>query len=399
MPILPLKTPMRSVGENMLIGIKNAAKLIGISIISCCATLVCTMFMNYTLDLKNIEDMISPGPAEIFYDAQMSTSKVVIAVTGGCLLMTSAVMLSFYVKHYIDTHKKELGILKALGYPNIRIAKRFGIFGTSVFIGTLIGFGGAFALMPEFYGLQNEDKILPEIAISFHPSLLLFFVVLPTALFALLAVFYAVCKLRMPAISLIKDTVAVQKRRKRQKSDNGKDGEPFLGDLRRSTLKNEKVLVFFVVFASFCFSAMTQMSFSMKDLSSFMMGVMIMLIGIILAFTTLFLSLTSVIKASSKTIAMMKVFGYSRKECRRAILDGYRPAAYIGFAVGSIYQYLLLKIMVEIVFSDVENIPEYKFDIPIMLISLAAFAAVYEAVVYAYSIKICKISVKEIMSE
>ena len=28
----------------MLVGIKNVAKLIGISIIACCAVLVCTMF-------------------------------------------------------------------------------------------------------------------------------------------------------------------------------------------------------------------------------------------------------------------------------------------------------------------------------------------------------------------
>lgn len=52
----------------------------------------------------------------IFYNAQVSTAKVVCLVSGGCLLITSVVMLIFYSKHYIDSHKKELGILKALGY-------------------------------------------------------------------------------------------------------------------------------------------------------------------------------------------------------------------------------------------------------------------------------------------
>ena len=59
-----------------------------------------------------------------FYNAQVSTAKVVCLVSGGCLLLTAIVMLLFYIKHYIDTHKKELGILKALGYSNIKIACR-----------------------------------------------------------------------------------------------------------------------------------------------------------------------------------------------------------------------------------------------------------------------------------
>ena len=38
---------MRLVGDDMVIGVKDAAKLIGISIISFCAVLVCTMFLNF----------------------------------------------------------------------------------------------------------------------------------------------------------------------------------------------------------------------------------------------------------------------------------------------------------------------------------------------------------------
>jgi predicted lysophospholipase L1 biosynthesis ABC-type transport system permease subunit len=144
---------------------------------------------------------------------------------------------------------------------------------------------------------------------------------------------------------------------------------------------------------------MTQMSASMKELSSVMMGIMIMLIGLVLACTTLFLAITTVIQGNTKTIAMMRVFGYSKKDCCGALLGGYRPLAYIGFAVGTIYQYALLRIMVDIVFKDVEGVPVYKFDFPAMFISLAAFAVIYEIIMYVYSEKIKKISIKEIMLE
>jgi predicted lysophospholipase L1 biosynthesis ABC-type transport system permease subunit len=185
-------------------------------------------------------------------------------------------------------------------------------------------------------------------------------------------------------------------RRHRQEKDSDCR---FIDDLKKNTLKSRKTLVFFIIFASFCFSAMTQMSASMKDLSSVMMGIMIMLIGLVLASTTLFLAITTVIQGNTKTIAMMRVFGYSQKDCCGALLGGYRPLAYIGFAVGTIYQYALLRIMVDIVFKDVEGVPVYKFDFPAMLISLAAFAVIYEIIMYVYSEKIKKISIKEIMLE
>lgn len=43
----------------MLVGIKNISKLIGISIIACCAVLVCTMFLNFYFDIRLIESEIT----------------------------------------------------------------------------------------------------------------------------------------------------------------------------------------------------------------------------------------------------------------------------------------------------------------------------------------------------
>ncbi len=54
------KSPlMRLDGDEMLIGIKNASKLIGISIIACCAVLVCTMFLNFYFDVQSVESEIT----------------------------------------------------------------------------------------------------------------------------------------------------------------------------------------------------------------------------------------------------------------------------------------------------------------------------------------------------
>lgn len=395
--MLKQKMPLRLDGDDMIIGMKDATKLIGITIIACCAVLVCTMFLNFYLDISNIKDQITSPQVMTFYDAQVLTAMVITLVSGGCLLMTSVVMLLFYIKHYVNTHKKELGILKAIGYSNMKIAKDFWIFGLSVLIGTLIGYTGAHLLMPLFYEIQNEDKILPEIVIHFHPGLFCCLIIIPSLIFALISIFYGYRQVKKPVMTLIKDNDQQNVRVKKHPQKN--TNYSFLDELKTATLKSRKTLVFFIVFASFCFSSMTQMSARMPELSSFMMGAMTLLIGIVLACTTLFLAITTVINGNTKTIAMMRVFGYSQKQCCHALLGGYRPLAYIGFIIGTFYQYILLKLMVDIVFKDIVGVPEVHFDLISMLISFVAFVIIYELIMYIYSEKIKKISIKEIMIE
>lgn len=377
----------------MVIGAKDVFKLLGIVIISACAVFVTTLFLNYNLDLNGIEDMIA-AESRALYDALVMTGTVVSAVSGGCLLATSVVMLCFYIKHYIDIHRKELGILKAMGYSNIRIAAGFRVFGLSVFAGALAGFSGAYLIMPAFYSVQNEEGLLPDFGVGFHPQLPVFLVVIPTAAFALLSVLYSFFKMRTPVLELLKG-----KSVSKVKGADAKNDMPFLKELKRITVRSRKSLVFFIAFASFCYSAMVQMSLGMGDLASEMMSAMILMIGIVLAFTTLFIAVTTVVRSNAGSVSIMKVFGYSAKECSSAILSGYRPAALVGFAAGTVYQYMLLKIAVEVIFKDIENVPDFEFSIQALVIAAVSFAAVYEAVMLCYSRSIGKISVKEIMME
>lgn len=378
----------------MIVSLKDVYKMIGMWIVSFCAVIVCGMFLNYYLDLVSIENLVRADVSKIFYEAQCSTSKVVSGVSGGCLLLTTVVLLCFYIGHYIDTHQSQLGVMKALGYTKISIAKKFWVFGLPVFAGTAFGYLGAHLLMPKLYEIQNKDGYLPDVPISFHFGLCLALVALPTIFFSLLAVGYSFWRLRGPVLCLIRQQSSGKAVPARRDTDR-----PFLQELRKSNVRQKKSLIFFITFAVFCFAAMTQMSCSMDELASRMMGIMMMVIGMVLAAVTLLLAVTSVIKSNQKTITMMKVFGYSTKECGRAVLSGYRPWAYLGFALGTVYQYGLMKLMVTVVFKDMEGMPEYQFDVPVMLITLAAFLLLYEAIMFTYTKRMEKLSVKEIMLE
>lgn len=382
----------------MFIRLKDAVKLIGISIISCCAVFVCTLFLNFNMDIVTIKDQITSEAVMGLYDAQVVMGKVISAISGGCLLLTSVVMLFFYIKHYIDVHKKELGILKALGYSDLRIAKGFWVFGFSIFLGTAIGFGSSFTLMPTFYRVMNEDAILPDIPVHFNSVLVLYLVILPTLLFAFLSVMYSYLKLKRPVLELLRGKTEGMNSKKKIREKKSSEMS-FLKELRRSTVKSRTSLVFFIAFASFCYSAMMQMSFSMDELASEMFTAIIVIIGLVLACTTLFLAITTVVNSNIKTIAMMKVFGYSLEDCCRAILNGYRPVAYVGFAIGTFYQYGLIKLTISFYLNSIDYVPDYHFDWNALVIVFLSFVLIYEIIMAAYAGRIKKISVKEIMLE
>lgn len=167
----------------MIIGIKDLAKLFAITVVVCCAVFVCSLFLNYNLDLTGIQDKITTETGRILYDAQLASGQVVASVSGGCLVVTTVIMLVFYVKNYIDSHGKELGILKALGYSRLRVARHFWVFGISAGIGSVLGCAGAWLYMPAFYEMQNAEGLFPELDPQFHPALSLALLALPAAFF------------------------------------------------------------------------------------------------------------------------------------------------------------------------------------------------------------------------
>ena len=385
----------------MIVGIKDGMKLIGIFVMSFCAVFVCTLFLNYNIDFAGVKEQIAGSELMVLFDALLATGKVVSALAGGCLLLTSGIMLVFYIRNYIDTHKKELGILKALGYSNLRIARDFQIFALSVLAGTAAGFGGAFLMMPEFYRTQGKNGLLPEITPHFHPMLAVELIIIPTAAFALLAVAYACIQLRRPTIDLLKERLSMPRKpfRGKEKEDTSAYGLPFLKEVQSATLRSKKTLVFFVIFGSFCYSSMMQMSGSMDELASEMFAYMVFMIGVLLSGITLLLAITTVVHGNTKTIAMMRVFGYTHEECKKAVLGGYWPWAYLGFVIGTIYQYVILKIAVSVIFKDWADVPEYKFDVKMCIIVLISFIILYELIMYCYAGKIKKVLIKEVMME
>ena len=375
----------------MTVSLKDGLKLVGISIICACAIFVCTFFLSFYLDALSVRDAVSQEALPL-YESQLLSSKLTCLITGLCLLLVSVVLLLFYVKLYLDGHAKQIGILKALGYGNGKIALGFWVFGLSVFVGCAVGFSGGYAITPVIYG-QMDGEGLPEIPITFHWELLALLVIVPAVFFAALAVLYAFLKLRLPASELLLGKTELAK----GKTHIGKANRPFLRELFFETLRTRKALAFFVAFACFCFSAMLQMSVSMMDLASETMGGIVLGIGIILAVMSLLLAFTAIINTNEKTVSVMRANGYTLLQCGVAVLGGYHIPAVIGFGVGTVYQYGILKLMMEIVYADMAK--DYHFDIATFFIVLAAFVVLFELAVLVFTHRMGKASIRKLMAE
>ena len=200
-----------------MFSVKDIRKLVVVSIIGACAVFVANLFLNFYLDIEQLEISKTNPMMQTYYDAQVSLSWMVAMVSGVVLSLTSVLLMCFYIKQFVDDHKEQLGILKALGYSNGQLAKRFWAFGLSFGAGALLGYFTSFLMMGHFYDFRNEKGILPEITIHFHWQLLLALVILPTSFFMVLAIGYARRQLQTPALRLLKKVPKSHQGQKRRK--------------------------------------------------------------------------------------------------------------------------------------------------------------------------------------
>lgn len=374
----------------MIVGIKDGLKLFGVAIVCACAVFVCTFFLNYYMDCLALENV--PAESVELYNAQQLSAKVTCMITGGVLALIAVFLVAFYTGLFISERSKTIGALKAIGYPNGKIALCFWVFGLSVLLGTAVGHGLGYALAPTIYALMSDGFL--KVPLHYHFELTAGLVLAPTVVFSFIAVLCAYLKLRAPVMQLL--------RGKAEKAETGKvknNGRTFLWETFFRTPATHKALAFFVALAGFCFAAMMQMGWSMKTLSTVTMGIIMLVIGIVLAATTFLLAMTSLTRGNAKTVSLMKAYGYNFREYGNAVFGGFRLFAYIGFAVGTAYQYGLLRLMVDLVFNNVAEMPEYSFDVPCFFVTLACFIVVYELAVLYFNYRVGKENIRKYVSE
>lgn len=378
-----------------MITVKQNMKLIGVIILCFCAIFICTAFMNYAIDLNSIDSSNLDETARIIFDGQKAMSSVIVACAGGIMGAIALIVLLYTIGRLINENQPSMGVLKALGHSEHKIALSFLKFGLSVFIGCALGFAGGYAFSPFMYDIFNNGE-LPDVILKFHLSALIFLAVLPSLAFTTIAYFYALIKLKKPPLEMIHETKKVKTGRLSVKLQSKVKQKPFLKDLKKSVLFNNLTLVFFVGIAGFGFSAQIQIAFLMQEVNmDITFSAINLIIGAAIGLITLILALSYVLNSNKKYIAMMKAYGYSDAQCGGALFGGYRIISYIGFAIGTVYQYFFMKFMISL-FAGAYDV-ELDFNIIGFFITLCAYLICYEFILLFYKKQISRIPLKEIM--
>ena len=376
----------------------SVKKFIGVIILIFGTVFICTIFGSYYLDLSAVELPDIPQIKSIF-EAQLAMVRIICCLAGGCLGLIALIIAIFNINRHINENQSSMGILKALGYSNLNISSKFSKIALYVLYGAIAGYIGGMLVAPTIYEeMANTESF--SLDLSFHALLPICLVGGITTLFSVLSFLFAYIKLKKPALSMIKKEtlhhLSVIKLNKRYKTDNS-----FLKEFRRNTCANHKILMFFIGFASFGFSAqiqlpITMISSSMGDTSmSAIITAICFPIGILLGSVTLFIVGECIIQSNSEAIAIMKAFGYTDKECNNALLNVYRLPAFIGFLIGTVYQYTLIQLFVSL-FADTYTI-EIPFNILGSVIVFFIFLIGYEMIMYGYKRKLSQTNLKRIM--
>ena len=375
-----------------MIKAKDTLKMLGVILLTFGASIVSSLFLNYYLDLSSIE-VPQSLELQIIYEGQLSMSKITVACAGGVLGLIAVIVLLFSIKRYVDENQANMGILKAMGYSEKALSASFLKFGYPVFAGTFSGYTLGIIIAPMFYSSMNEYE---ELSAKLTPKLWLPIIMVAgvSIIFSILSYYYARLKLRKSPLDMIKGTQ--DRRVKRHASLSKRKSLPFIKELRRSMRISHPVLSLFVGIASWGFSAMFQMAFTMMSIAmSDIAPIISSSVGIMMGFVTLIIAADFVLSTNRKYISLMKAYGYSEKECNKSLLGGYRPIAWIGFALGGPYQYYFMKFMVSL-FAGAYDV-EVKYHFQGFIITLVLFVLCYEGVMMYYGRKVSKVSLKETM--
>lgn len=127
------------------------------------------------------------------------------------------------------------------------------------------------------------------------------------------------------------------------------------------------------------------------------LSIMLFVFGLVVGATVLLLSIYGAITNYKKYIAIMKICGYTEKECSYTAIDGYRKVSLLGFLISIPYSFILCTVMFNIISKNSDMLYPVNFNIKSVAICFVLTLILTESIIMLTKKQISKISFKEIM--
>lgn len=178
--------------------------------------------------------------------------------------LTVMVLLITTVIQNITETKSTMGVLKALGYSRIQIAKRYFLIGPFVFIGTVVGYLVSYVVSPLFINRINATFLVPNVTQNFDLVQFIMFTAIPVLFFSIMAFGIAVFTLRKPPLEMIHNAESVKLNFLVKRIELT---SPFKKAVFKAIVLNNILLVFLALLTGFMASANLQIAFSLQTMS------------------------------------------------------------------------------------------------------------------------------------
>ena len=88
-----------------MFSVKDIRKLVVVSIIGACAVFVANLFLNFYLDIEQLEISKTNPMIQTYYDAQVSLSWMVAMVSGVVVCLSWVRLRCFFIKQIVELCK------------------------------------------------------------------------------------------------------------------------------------------------------------------------------------------------------------------------------------------------------------------------------------------------------
>lgn len=339
---------------------KDFSRLTSLVIVSFTVAFVCSLFLNYLLDLTEFKKTFFDEMILMELNSRETMARFTFMLTFIMLGVTTIFLIISAVNTFIDEHQPVMGMLKAMGYSNLKIAMDFYKFGLAIFMGLLLGYLSSMTIAPVFYdAFAGESHTNPPL--TFQMMTVVYMVLIPTLVMIVISVLHAYRRLRKRPLEMIYHVSVIKASDKLATYQEKNKDNDYLKSISRVTIRRHRGKTLLVIFAGFCFAAMMQMPITLWNSGFSLIGAMIMVVSAVtLGCGILYITLNIVVNANRKAIAIMKMCGYSDHECNKVFLKPYKCYGYMGFIIGSIYQFLLVKMIMQ--FYEKSN-PDFSFEV------------------------------------
>lgn len=208
-------------------------------------------------------------------NSQINMNRIIMGFSMGILSSIAVLLVLITVSGQIKGEYKNLGVLKALGYTNFELTRKYMSYFFIVGIPALLGYFAGHWLAVPFYGLVFGNFSVPVISGGVMPGNMLLFVFVPALFFALAAFLWAMFKVRKPALSMIYNEVggAVHKLAAFQNRKMKKSG--YLKGVKSILLFSKVMVLIFVLFSGFALGVQIQFAYTAYNMTSSIKGLVL----------------------------------------------------------------------------------------------------------------------------